>query len=63
LEREAAAADQRHERGGVLVPASACGAIIDTFSNKRLEIIITLGITEIHLYFLKIGILLSDFIL
>lgn len=42
------------------MPACLCGAIIDTFSNKRLEIIVTLGITEIRFYFLKIGILLSN---
>lgn len=59
LECEPAAADQRSVHG-VFVPVCVCGAIIDTFSNKRLEIIITLGITEIHLYFLKIGILLSS---
>lgn len=59
-ECEPAAADQRHVRGGVFVPACLCGAIIDTFSNKRLEIIITLGITEIRFYFLKKGILLSN---
>lgn len=58
LECEPAAADQRSVRGGVFVPLCVYGAVIDIFSNKKLEIIITLGITEIHLYFLKTGILL-----
>lgn len=39
----------------------ACEGIIDMFSNKRVRIIVTLGITQIHLYFLlKIRILLSN---
>lgn len=60
LECEPAAADQRNVHGGVFVPACVSGTIIDMFSNKRLKIIITLGIIEIHFYFLKVGILLSN---
>lgn len=60
LEWEPAAPDQSSVGGGVFVPVSVCGAVIDTFSSKRLEIIITPGITEIHLYFLKIRILLLN---
>lgn len=59
LECEPAAADQRNVCGGVFV--CACEGIIDMFSNKRVRIIVTLGITQIHLYFLlKIRILLSN---